>query len=61
MGGDNSIAGCVDCNPYMTCGNIPVLSFTLKCGKIFKDETFAKIYNILRFLQVEIFPDTFNA
>lgn len=60
MGGDNGIAVCVDCYAHMPCGNIPVLSLTLKCGKVFKDETPAKIYNIQRFRQVEISPDTFN-
>ncbi len=60
MGSYNGIAVCVDCYAHMSCGNIPVLAFTLKCGKIFKDETSAKIYNILRFRQVEIFPNSFS-
>lgn len=58
---DYGVAACVDCNHYMTCCNIPVFTFSLKCGKIFEDETSTKTYNILRFRQVEISPDTFSS
>ncbi len=55
------VAACIDCNHYLTCCNIPVFTFTFKLGKIFEDETSTKTYNILRFRQVEISPDTFSS
>lgn len=60
MGSYNGITVRVDCNPHMSGGNIPVLAFTLECGKIFEDEATTKIHNILRFRQVEILPDTLS-
>lgn len=55
------VAACIDCYAYMSGGHIPVFAFTFKLGKIFEDETSTKTYNILRFRQVEISPDTFSS
>lgn len=46
MGSYYGVACCVDGYADMTCGNIPVLAFTLECGEIFEYETSAKVYNI---------------
>lgn len=61
MSRDYGVAACIDCYAYMPCCNIPVFTFSLKCGKIFEDETSTETYNILRFRQVEISPDTFSS
>lgn len=58
---DYGVAVCIDRYAYMSGGHIPVFTFSLKCCKIFEDETSTKTYNILRFRQVEISPDTFSS
>ena len=61
MSRDYGVAVCIYCYEYVPGCNMPVLAFTFKLGKIFEDETSTKTYNILRFRQVEISPDTFSS